>query len=273
MKSAQGAITDATEAILDASPNIGESIAMTGADGMQFKVLVMHAFAANSFHDSNECSEARGMFPNLRIMPATKAADCGVSSRLCRRSYRIGIAGSMHVVVQEMGRVDRVTVTNGSIGDNRYEIHLSFNCLIALYVRIMQHPDVSERATQFAAMFEVLVVLVVPYKCQHALLEEYFANPNSTCQYTPCQSMCNFCSRGAVSLTGRINRARLCELLVGFCAGKENTTAQLVKFIKLNKTSIYHKNDVPKTIVGPIHAICLQLIAVRILELSVLSEA
>ena len=136
----------------------------------------------------------------------------------------------------------------------------------------MQHPDVSERATQFAAMFEVLVVLVVPYKCQHALLEEYFANPNSTCQYTPCQSMCNFCSRGAVSLTGRINRARLCELLVGFCAGKENTTAQLVKFIKLNKTSIYHKNDVPKTIVGPIHAICLQLIAVRILELSVLDK-
>ena len=66
--------------------------------------------------------------------------------------------------------------------------------------------------------------------------------------------MCNFFSRGAVSLTGRINCERLCELLVGFCAGKENTTAQLVKFIKTNKTSVYHKNDVPKREMGPIHA-------------------
>ena len=57
-----------------------------------------------------------------------------------------------------------------------------------------------------------------------------------------------------------------------YCAGKENTTAQLVKFIKTNKKSVYHKNDVPKKQMEPIHAVCLQLIAVRILELSVLDK-
>ena len=143
---------------------------------------------------------------------------------------------------------------------------------MAVYLRIMQQPDITERLTQFAAMFEVLVVLVVQDECQHVLLERYFSNPHSNIQYSPCGSMCNFCSRRSVSLTGRINRERLCELLIAFSTGKENTMSQLVKFIKTHKKSIYHKNDVQNHTVGPIHAICLQLIATRILELNVLED-
>jgi hypothetical protein len=77
---ALGGITSAMESVINCSPNNGEIIPLiTGDDGLQFKVLTMHAFADNS---------SNPMLPNLRIMPATKAADCGVSSHLCRRSYR-----------------------------------------------------------------------------------------------------------------------------------------------------------------------------------------
>ncbi len=82
------------------------------------------------------------------MMPATKAADCGVSSNLCRRSYRNGIPPSMYSIVQEMGRVDRNPSTDTNGGDeilNKYEVHISFMCLVKLYARIMQHPEKTER--------------------------------------------------------------------------------------------------------------------------------
>ena len=69
--------------------------------------MVMHAFAGDSLNDGDESSNLSDLFPDLRIMPATKAADCGVSSRLCHRLYRLGMVPNMHMVAQEMGHVDR----------------------------------------------------------------------------------------------------------------------------------------------------------------------
>ena len=46
--------------------------------------------------------------PNLVVMPATLAANCGVSSKECYRSYRIEPPPSMYDLVQEMGRFDCV---------------------------------------------------------------------------------------------------------------------------------------------------------------------
>ena len=100
-------------------------------------------------------------------MPATKAADCGNSSTLFCRLYRIGIAPSMYSRVQEMGRVDRNPLS--SVGDNRYEVHISFICVVKLFVRIMQNPQAEERATQLASMMDVLHLLVTPNECQHVL--------------------------------------------------------------------------------------------------------
>jgi hypothetical protein len=82
-------------------------MAMTGDDGMQFKVRTMHAFAgvvANGIDDERDLL----LLPNLVIMLATKAADCGVSIAFCWRSYRLGLAPSMYSIVQDMGRVNRI---------------------------------------------------------------------------------------------------------------------------------------------------------------------
>jgi hypothetical protein len=75
----------------------------------------------------------------------------------------------MYSLVQEMGRVDR-NLLEGP-GDNRYEVHISFSCLVQLCVRIMQEPDPGERKIQLLSMYEVLQVLVTPNECQHVMME------------------------------------------------------------------------------------------------------
>jgi hypothetical protein len=91
-------------------------------------------------------------------MPATKAADCGASSKLCWRSYHYRLASSMYSLVQEMGRVDRNPLEGPR--DNNYELHMSFLCLVKLYVRILEEPDPHEQAIQLELMNEALKFLV-----------------------------------------------------------------------------------------------------------------
>jgi hypothetical protein len=177
------------ETVLECSPNMDEVIPMTGDEGLQFKVFTMHAFA-NNFKDSHKGISVNvgttSVLPNLEIMPATKAADCGVSSQLCWRSYHNGLAPSMYLLVQEMSRVDRNPLEGSR--DNRYEVQMSFLCLVKLCVRILQESDLHEQATQVELMNEVLKLLVTPNECQHIMMEKYFKNSVSTRLYESCQN-------------------------------------------------------------------------------------
>ena len=104
---AVGSISATMESVLENSPNNGDVIPLTGDDGLQFKVFTMHAFSQGGIDgvdDSILVSDTTRLLPKLKIMPATKAADCGVSNTRCRCSYRIGLAPSMYSLVQEMGR-------------------------------------------------------------------------------------------------------------------------------------------------------------------------
>ena len=152
---AVGSISAAMESVLENSSNDREVIPLTGEDELQFKVFTMHAFSqdVDGIDDSIVVSDCTLLLPRLKIMPATKAADCGVSSTRCRCSYQIGLAPSMYSLVQEMGRVDRNPLM--LIGNNCYEVHTSFTCIVKLFVRIMQNPVAEERATQLASMWEV----------------------------------------------------------------------------------------------------------------------
>ena len=71
------------------------------------------------------------------------------------------------------------------------------------------------------------------------------------------------------SSTGRIYCDKLSDLLITFATGGMQTTGALIKLIKSNKDQIYHKNDVPNERMGPIHALCLQLVAKSIIELAI----
>ena len=81
--------TNAIESAQVQSPNSGKVMPMTGEDGLQFKDITMYTFMSIT-DDFDELEDDVGgtlsLLPNLKIMPATKAADCGMSSLLCGHS-------------------------------------------------------------------------------------------------------------------------------------------------------------------------------------------
>ncbi len=285
---AMGSLSKALECMLEKCEQIwrnlgfdfvpGCVISFAGDDGLQSKVHIMRAWA----HDvddvpvhENEFGDAGDELPNLLIMPATKAADCGVSSNSCRRLYRMGMASSLYSIVQEMGRVDRIP-TGDDVNDdvdhtqNRYEVHLSFTCAVKLYARVMQHPEKTEREIQLGSLMEVLCFLVVPNECQHVILERYFEAPDTTQLFESCRDCCHFCNQRSATATRRINRQKLTRQLVGYCSSASPpTTGALIKFVKDRQKIFFHKHDQPTKGMGPIHALCLQLIATGILEFAI----
>jgi hypothetical protein len=110
----------------------------------------------------------------------------------------------MYSLVQEMGRIDRNPLEGP--GDNQYEVHIAFLCLVMLYLRIMQHSDPSECNIQLSMMFNVLKLLVIPNECQHMVMANFFENPSSSRLYHPCGHKCSYCKRDNSSFTGQINR-------------------------------------------------------------------
>jgi hypothetical protein len=138
---------------------------------------------------------------------------------------------------------------------------------VTLYVRAMQNHDNNKRTMLLVAVFEVLKLVMVPNACQHRLMEEYFKNDACLITKEDCGTMCSYCKGDMRYLTGLINRTKLRSLLILFMSHKTPTPAELVKFIKVNKDNIYI--DLPNKLMGPNHALCLQLVANEILDLSV----
>ncbi len=123
-----GTLTHACESVLSyAKTADGEVIPITRDDGLHFKVFVMHAFAKNY---KESAAQGTAVLPKLMIMPATSAANCGVSSKDCHRSYRVGFPPSMYSLVQELGHVDCDPAAD--FGNNRYEVHYSLSCILFL---------------------------------------------------------------------------------------------------------------------------------------------
>ncbi len=114
---AQGSLSDACDKVLEYAKSDGVVIPITGDDGLQFKVFVMHAIAQNYEENVARALEDRTVsLPKLMIMPATSAANYGVSNINCHCSYRIGFPPSMYVLVQELGCVD--CDSSADFGDN-----------------------------------------------------------------------------------------------------------------------------------------------------------
>jgi hypothetical protein len=162
-KQAICAIPNAMENVIQQIPDSGEVIPLTGDDGLQFKDFTMHAFANDNESRDEEVGGNGGpisLLPNLTIMLATKVVDRDVSSKLCQQSYCYGLVPLMYSLVQEMGCVDRNPLEGP--GDIQYEVHITFPCLMMLYLRIMQHSDPSKRDIQLLIMFDILKLVVIP---------------------------------------------------------------------------------------------------------------
>ena len=132
----------------------------------------------------------------------------------------------------------------------------------------MQTSDKTVCEVTLAALFEVLKLIVIPTKCQHMMMEEYFENPLHRLEKQACGMMCSLCDYETTTM-GRINRGALQSCLIAFFTYKCPTPLDLVKYIKLHKLIIFQKDDVPNKFMGPVHALCFQLVSNRIINLVV----
>ena len=115
-KKAEESMVPTAENLMDKAGIDGESMPCTGDSGIAQKSFTMAAFQgdmelfsrpqreelANAVIDEEMCEP-----PNLRILPATAAANCGISSDECHRCYRVGLPPNLYDLIQEMGRCDR----------------------------------------------------------------------------------------------------------------------------------------------------------------------
>ena len=132
---AEGTLTKMAQTFIDSIAELtGVAIALTGDCGIMMKTFLMAAFCGKS---EDQTTEDDMELPNVLIMPATKSANCGLSSELCERAARYSIPPSLVDLVQEMGRVDRSHAS--ARGENRYDLFLSFHCVMNLFLRIFQN--------------------------------------------------------------------------------------------------------------------------------------
>jgi len=207
------------EALLEELRIEGKVIPLTGGNGIMDKIFVMDSFRQlASEHDTNPGDPdvvddpMYYALPNLVIMPATSAANCGVSCSKCYRSYRVGPPPSLYDLVQEMGRVDRV----GDLppGANMYEIHLSVPLFVSLFVCVMSVPDRVERKKKLVDIYEVLSAVMVPTGCQHSAMELYFEQNTGATDKVPCGQFCSYCTGRVKKHAGEFKRDDLREIMM-----------------------------------------------------------
>ena len=277
---AEGRLLDIANDILDREESkrgiVGDdgfqtvAMSLTGGDGIMQKVLAMDSFTNYANIDDEGYVEMDGdkvKLVKLQIMPATSATNCGVNSKWCKVSRHRGLPPNLYDVVQEMGRVDRML--NALPGTNVYVVHLCFYSVVGLFVRVMKTTDDAERQRQVDAMMEVLRFLLSPTECYHSFIERYFEEGDAG-EKVGCGSFCSFCNGDMQELTGLFRRRRLMSVLSTdiFGQGRKAPKArEFVKALKLKKEFFFHENHVPKTNMGPIHALCLQLLGRGIIGL------
>lgn len=273
---AEESLVPAAENVLDILGLDGEAMACTGGAGLPEKAFIMATFRgdedlftrpqreelADLTMDEEMCEPV-----NTSVLAATAAAQCGISSDKCHRCYRIGTPANLYDLVQEMGRTDR----DRSLppGENRFEVHVSWPNIVHLYVRIMQNPAGDDRDSQMIRFHELMKMIFAPEECFHVALENYFERRGSGTR-PPCRFYCSFCSSDHVDFAGTFRKAELISVLSTECFNGNTPSADdFIKIIKRNKASIYEADEVPKGVVGPIHGLCLQLLANGIIDLDV----
>ena len=167
-----------------------------------------------------------------------------------------GLPPSLYELLQEMGRVNRKLTAKP--GECHFEVHMSFNSCVSLYIRIMSNADKDERKHLLADMMLVLQLLMNTKECYHSALEVYFERePDSN--KTPCENFCSSCDGSIANLTGLFYHRQLMSFLATKVNGSKHITPQvLLKLLKQNKTTIFHPDHVPKKKTGQFHALAIQ---------------
>jgi superfamily II DNA helicase RecQ len=239
----------------------GDAIPLTGDSGLMMKNWLVALFSGNIQSQSS----------NLRVLLATSAANCGISSTFSFLAVRYGFPPTLVDLLQEMGRVCRGPRSVGDLHD-RYHIYLNCSLFLSLLMRIKRETSVKERSIQLNDLMMVLRFLLLPSRCYHVALEEFFEDPNIFFNREPCYTKCAFCRGEVAELTTSFRRAFLVSFLSTkvFLLGPVSV-AKLIKSLGDNKSKVYTTPGY-KLNQGVVHALVLQLIAAGILSVYVADE-
>ena len=151
-------------------------------------------------------------------------------------------------------------------GTCTYEVHVSFDSLVSLYLRIMRLEDKDERTIQLADMVAVVRFLVTPDNCYHTMLENYFEFHQDESK-EPCGQYCTHCLGLVPDFTKRFKRGSIKSLLSKAVFDKDSkpNVRAFMKILKDNKGDLFHVDDIPKHFMVPLHAFALQLFAKEII--------
>ena len=245
----------AAENVLDNS----KAMACTGGDGLPEKACMLATFRGDE---------------DLFTRPQREElADLTMGEDECQPvdtsilAATISIPSNLYDLVQEMGRTDHHRALPP--GDNRFEMHVSWPNIVHLYVRIMKHKAGAEWDNQLVRFQEFMKLCFAPDECFHVALERYFEHKDSD-ERPPCKLYCSFCSSDHTHFAGTSRKAELISVLSTECFKEQPPTADFfIKTIKHLKDTIYEPEEVPKGVVGPIHGLCLQLLANGIIDLGI----
>jgi hypothetical protein len=118
----------------------------------------------------------------------------------------------------------------------------------------------------------VVRFLVLPSRCYHISLEEYFEDPSIFFNREPCYTKCAFCLGEVAELTTTFRK----DFLVSFLSTKvfllgPVPVAKLIKCVGNKKSKVFTTPGY-KLNQGVVHALVLQLIAAGILSIYVADE-
>ena len=266
---AEGTLTNIAQSIIDSIAELtGVAIALTGDCGIMMKTFLMAAFCGKT---DDQVAEEDMELPNVLILPATASANCGFSSIFCKRATRYSIPPNLIDIAQEMGRVDR-THDDAARGEHRYDLYISFHCVMNLFLRVFRGATAAIREFEFSELFAVLHFVVLPTKCYHVFLEEHFERPSANADRNNCGDNCSFCTSEHLSFTKQFVREELVEVLKDciFDLGPV-TLAAFLKGLTSNVDDIYGQDEalVKSLQPGNVHALALQLVAARFVEIFV----
>jgi hypothetical protein len=264
---AEDVLLKKSENVLLSTTGGGDAITLTGGTGLMMKNWIVNLFGGDLKSDA----------ANLRIVLATSAANCGLSSIYCRHAPRLGIPPNLYDLMQEMGRLNRDDQAREP--PDKYHIFVSFALYISLYMRIMKEKELSERNIQLGELMEVLRFLMLPNSCYHLTLESYFGHPTLVQPRLPCGRLltcgnrCTYCRKDHLHFSTPFHKSKLVHYLSTkvFLQGPSGVS-KMIKLLGDNK-KVYFPTGYSGLPQGKIHGLVLQLIAAGIVSIAIATSS
>ena len=158
----------------------GDTVSLTGGDGIMMKAWLVDLFADKLKSDSCD----------ILAIVGTSAVNCGISSNNLYYIFVKGHPRSFLELIQLLGRLKRGCGVR--LMQDQIHIMLSVPNFISVFQSILQHDNENEMKRQLKELRIVTAILIDRQKCFVVATEEYYGT-NSRDSNLNCNKMCPTC--------------------------------------------------------------------------------